>query len=112
MSIKLNDYKINNTLLTNHVFFFSNPLPKSTRGWKRKKLQERIPVVFHLHNLLDSVFYSVSAEVILLLSCSFSIAARFFAFSFFFFSFLALSSAMMSFSDRTARGSSRLKRLK
>lgn len=25
------------------------------RGLKRKKLQELIPVVFHLHNLLDSV---------------------------------------------------------
>jgi len=37
------------------IFFFSNPLPKNKRGLKRKKLQEPIPVVFHLHNFIDSV---------------------------------------------------------
>jgi len=39
------------------IMFFSFRIPsqKSKRGLKRKKLQERTPVVFHLHNVLDSV---------------------------------------------------------
>jgi len=39
------------------IMFFSFRIPsqKSKRGLKRKKLQERTPVVFHLHNLLDTV---------------------------------------------------------
>ena len=42
------------------IMFFSFRIPsqKSKRGLKRKKLQERTPVVFHLHNLLDTVFQS------------------------------------------------------
>lgn len=36
-------------------FSFRSPSQKAKRGLKRKKLQERTPVVFHLHNLLDSV---------------------------------------------------------
>ena len=36
-------------------FSFRIPSQKSKRGLKRKKLQERTPVVFHLHNLLDTV---------------------------------------------------------
>ena len=36
-------------------FLFESPLKKN-EGFEKKKLQEQIPVVFHLHNLLDSVF--------------------------------------------------------
>ena len=36
-------------------FLFESPLKKKNEGFEKKKLQERIPVVFHLHNLLDSV---------------------------------------------------------
>lgn len=38
-------------------FLFESPLKKKNEGFEKKKLQERIPVVFHLHNLLDSVFF-------------------------------------------------------
>lgn len=43
------------------IMFFSFRIPsqKSKRGLKRKKLQERTPVVFHLHNLLDTVIKKV-----------------------------------------------------
>ena len=36
-------------------FLFESPLKKKNEGFEKKKLQEQIPVVFHLHNLLDSV---------------------------------------------------------
>ena len=41
-------------------FLFESPLKKKNEGFEKKKLQERIPVVFHLHNLLDSVTKGIS----------------------------------------------------
>ena len=40
-------------------FLFESPLKKKNEGFEKKKLQERIPVVFHLHNLLDSVDFDM-----------------------------------------------------